>query len=120
MRVFAGSISEIPNDRCVALPGEGAVVARVGEAVVAFENRCLHQESPLAGGIIHNGVLICPLHFWRYRLPAGEHVGGEGTLPHYPVEVIGDEVFVDLPDPAPPLSMREMMLRHAREWERDR
>jgi nitrite reductase/ring-hydroxylating ferredoxin subunit len=120
MRVSAGSISEIPADRCVPVADGAAVMAQVDGAVVAFENRCLHQESPLAGGIIHNGVLICPLHFWRYRLPSGEHAGGEGTLPGYPVEVIDGEVFVDLPDPAPRLSMREMMLQHAREWVRDR
>jgi nitrite reductase/ring-hydroxylating ferredoxin subunit len=118
MKVKVGTVGAVPHTRCIAIEGGGAVVARVGGRIVAFENRCLHQDSPLAGGIVKEGVLTCPLHFWRYRLPEGRHVGGEGDLESYPVEVIDGVVWVEVPDPPPPLSMREMLLRHAREWER--
>lgn len=118
MRVSAGRVDEVPADRCVAVGAGKAIVARVGDEVVAFENRCLHQDSPLAGGRIRHGRLTCPLHFWRYRLPQGEHLGGEGPLTSYPVEILDGEVFVEVPDPEPELSVREMMLRHAREWRR--
>jgi putative hydrolase of the HAD superfamily len=116
MRVGAGPLQDIPSDRCRAVGDGSAVVVRVGGQVVAFQNRCLHQDSPLAGGVVLDGVLICPLHFWRYRLPAGAHVGSGVPLPGYPVEVVDGEVWVEVPDPAPPLSMREMLLKHAREW----
>jgi FMN phosphatase YigB (HAD superfamily)/nitrite reductase/ring-hydroxylating ferredoxin subunit len=104
----------------VAVADGRAIVARTEEGAVAFENRCLHQDSPLAGGQIKNGKLTCPLHFWRYLLPGGEHVGGQGALPAYPVEVIDGQVFVEVPDAEPALSFREQMLRHAAEWEASR
>jgi nitrite reductase/ring-hydroxylating ferredoxin subunit len=115
MRVSAGPIADIPENRCQPVGEGAAIVIRVADRVVAFQNRCLHQNSPLEGGIVLDGFLICPLHFWRYRLPAGRHLSGT-ALPSYPVELTDGEVFVDIPDPAPPISMREMLLKHAREW----
>lgn len=117
MRVALGPLNEIPSDHCVAVGDGRAVVVRSGEEVVAFQNRCLHQNSPLAGGIVLDDVLICPLHFWRYRLPIGIHISG-AQLPSFPVEIVGSEVFVELPEPLPAQSMREMLLAHAREWNR--
>ncbi len=119
MKVAIGPVSDLPVDRCVAVDAGRAIVARVGDRVMAFENRCLHQESPLAGGRIERGKLTCPLHFWRYDAATGRHLGGSGTLPSYPVQIVDGEVFVDLPDPEPKLSMREMLLRHAKEWSRE-
>ncbi|HSJ46675.1 MAG TPA: Rieske 2Fe-2S domain-containing protein [Euzebyales bacterium] len=119
VRVSAGRVEDVPIDRCVAVADGRAVVVRVGDDVVAFPNRCLHQASALAGGRVLSGRLICPMHFWRYHLPDGEHVGGQGRLVSYDVEVVDGEVFVDVPAPAPPRSMREIMLAHARDWTRD-
>lgn len=119
VRVSAGRVVDIPTDRCVAIADGRAIVVRVGDDVLAFRNRCLHQDSPLAGGRVRSGRLTCPMHFWRYRLPQGEHVGGEGRLPPYEVEVVDGEVFVDVPAPAPARSMREILLAHARDWTRD-
>jgi nitrite reductase/ring-hydroxylating ferredoxin subunit len=120
VRTSAGSVESIPTDACVAVAGTKAVVVRVGDQVVAFENRCLHQETPLAGGTVRNGVLICPAHFWRYRLPVGRHIGTGAQLPTYPVEIVDGEAWVDVPDPEPPKSMRERLLEHARTWEAGR
>lgn len=92
------------------------MVVKVEGTVVAFQNRCLHQNSPLAGGVVLDGKLICPMHFWRYGLPVGEHIGSGINLPTYPTELDDGEVWVEVPDPEPPLSMRELLLRHAREW----
>lgn len=119
MQVNAGPVHHIPTDRCVVIADGRAVVVRVGDQIVAFANRCLHQDSPLADGRVSSGRLTCPLHSWRYRLPEGEHVGGQGRLPCYPVEIVGGEVLVDVPDATPLRSIRELMLEHARGWERD-
>lgn len=119
MDVTAGRISDVPDDRCVAIGDGRAVVVRVDDEVVAFPNRCLHQDSELADGRVFDGRLQCPAHFWRYHLPGGEHVGGEGRLQRLPVRVEDGHVVVDLPDPEPVLSMRERLLAHARDWDRD-
>lgn len=116
MRVSAGALEDLPANRCVAVADGRAVVARVGDGAVAFENRCLHQDSPLAGGQIKDSKLTCPLHFWRYRLPSGDHLGRDGTLSSFPVEVVDGQVFIDMPDEGPTLSFRERMLRHAAAW----
>ena len=120
MWVDAGEVGDIPSDRCVAVADGAAIAVRVGDEVVAFENRCLHQQSPLAGARVFGDQFGCPLHFWRYELPTGRHTGNRGTLPSYAVEVVDGRVLVDLPEPEPPMSMRERLLRHAREWNRDR
>ena len=120
MRASAGSVNSIPTDACVAVAGTKAVVVRLGDQVVAFENRCLHQETPLEGGRVSNGVLMCPAHFWRYRLPAGRHIGTGEQLAIYPVDIVEGEAWVEVPEPEPPKSMRERLLEHARSWEAGR
>ena len=99
VRVSAGRLEDVPRDRCVAVAGGAAVLARTGDGVVAFENRCLHQNSELADGLIHNEILICPMHFWRYRLPAGRHMGSKDRLVGFPTELVDGEVWVDVPEP---------------------
>ncbi len=118
MEVRVGRLDDLPVDRCVAIAGGRAIVARVGEEVVAFANRCLHQNSPLAGGRVSEGVLTCPMHFWRYRLPEGSTTGSGARLTSYPVRVRDGEVFVDVPDEHAERSMREILLDHARTWNR--
>lgn len=117
--VDAGPLEAIPTDRCVAVGDGRAVVVRVDDRPVALANRCLHQDSPLEGGLVRGSRLMCPLHFWCYDLPGGAHVGRRGTLTTYPARVEEGRVEVDLPDPAPVLSVRERLLQHAAGWDRD-
>ena len=119
MRIGVGSLADLPTNRCVAVADDRAIVIRLGDRVVAFENRCLHQDSPLAGGWVEGGRLTCPLHFWRYEADTGRHVGSSESLESYVVEIVDGAVYVDVPDPEPKRSMREMLLRHAEEWSRE-
>lgn len=117
--IDAGPIADLPANQCVAIADGRAIVARIGDSVVAFANECLHQASPLAGGLITKDRLVCPLHFWRYDLPEGTHVGTGAPLPSYPVTIEDGHVWVQLPKPPPPRSMREQLLEHAAEWTRE-
>lgn len=119
MRVRVGPIAGVPDDRCLAVADGRAVVVRVGAEVRAYPNRCLHQESPLAGGWVRDGVLSCPLHFWRYDVATGELRSGDGCLEPYPIEYQGDVVHVVLPDEPPARSLREELLERARTYDRD-
>jgi nitrite reductase (NADH) small subunit len=119
MQVDLGPADDVPTDRAVAVADGRAVAVRVGSEVRVFANRCLHQASPLAGALVQRGTLSCPLHFWRYTLPEGRHVGGSGCLETFPTHVIAGRVVVEVPDPAPARSVREQLLAHARSWERD-
>lgn len=113
-----GPLAGVPTDACVAVGDGVAVVVRVGDEVCAYRNRCAHQDSPLAGGIVRDGVLSCPLHFWRYRAATGELIGTRRRLERFPVEVIDGEVVVDLPDAPMPISLRDQLLARARDYDR--
>lgn len=108
-----------PRERATAVAGGRAVLVRVGNEIFAYRNECLHQASPLKGGLVKDGVLTCPLHFWRYEADTGAKCGDPSLrLESYPVEVVDGIVRVTLPDPPPDRSMRETLLAHAKEWDR--
>ena len=117
-------LDELPPNEAVAVADGRAVVVRVGDDVQAFVNRCLHQDLPLAGAHVADGVLICPHHFWRYELPDGRLCSGADStacLTAVDVEIDGGDVVVDLPWPPPPEpgSLREHLLARAETWNRD-
>lgn len=118
MRVELGPVAEIAEDRCQAVGDGSAVVFRVGDDIRVFSSRCLHQDSSLDGGWIRDGVLSCPLHFWRYDIADGGHIGTSAPvgLEQYPVTIVDGHGFVELPEPEPPRSFREQQLAHAAEW----
>ncbi|KFB73434.1 MAG: Toluene-4-sulfonate monooxygenase system iron-sulfur subunit TsaM1 [Candidatus Accumulibacter phosphatis] len=35
-------------------------------APTVLRDRCLHRHAPLSAGVLHNGLLSCPYHGWRY------------------------------------------------------
>lgn len=122
MLVDAGRLDDLPTDRCVPIADGRAIVVRTDGAVIAFANRCLHQESPLEGGWVRAGVLTCPLHFWRYRVDDGSLVGG-GTgdaLDRFPVTIADGDITVELPDPPPATTLRDQLLARARTYDRAR
>ena len=91
---------------CLALAdGEPAAVRDV----------CAHRETALSGGIVRDGILTCPGHFWRYDLRTGQCLGRPDQVVSYPCRVTGEWVEVLIPDPSPAMSMREMLLAAARE-----
>jgi nitrite reductase/ring-hydroxylating ferredoxin subunit len=99
--------------------GVAVAVFEVEGELVAFDDRCLHRGGSLSSGLVLGAVVTCPEHWWRYDLRTGERLGSPGLcLRRYPVVREGDAVLVGIP-PAPPVtSIREALLRHAREWER--
>ncbi len=119
LTVSAGPVEDLPTNSCVEIDDGRAVVVRVGDRAYAYRNECLHRASRLAGGLVKDGVITCPLHFWRYEADTGAKCGEpELQLDSYPVRIESGTVLVDLPEPEPPRSMREVMLEHAREWDR--
>ena len=68
--------------------------------VYACNNRCPHEGYPLREGDLDDQcILTCNWHNWKFDLQSGRNLyGGEG-LRTYPVEVRGDEVWIDLANP---------------------
>ena len=85
---------------CKRVAGFGQVaVARLGDdEYVAFDPHCPHAKGPLVEGRLHEGVVICPWHFFRFDLRTGEVPGAKSILKlrRFPATVSGGEVLVDL------------------------
>lgn len=118
-RVAIGPIESIPTTECIAVADGVAVAVRVGDEVCAYRNRCLHQDAPLAGGWVRQGVLSCPLHFWRYDVATGTVINGSSHLDRYAVEIVDGTAYVEVPVAPPRRSLRDELLERARTYDRD-
>ncbi|HXF56775.1 MAG TPA: Rieske (2Fe-2S) protein [Actinomycetota bacterium] len=107
-------------DRRPRLPSVGdrtVAVFNVDGTLHALDGRCLHRGGPLAEGLVRDAVVTCPWHWWRYDLRTGERLGAPWLrLRRHPVRVEDGQILVEVPPPEPPVSVRELLLRHAASW----
>jgi nitrite reductase/ring-hydroxylating ferredoxin subunit len=104
------------RDPARAVFGDLAVCLVLADgAPFAVRDACAHRETALSGGIVRDGILTCPGHFWRYDLRTGQCLNRPDHVPSYPCRVTGGWVEVLVPDPAPAMSMRQMLLAAARQ-----
>lgn len=62
----------------------------------ATDNQCPHMGYPLTRGRVRNGVLTCDWHGWSYDMKGGGcFTGGCDDLATFPVEVRGNEIYID-------------------------
>ncbi len=93
------------------------VVARGKSDYVALLDRCPHRDVALSGGIVRDGTLMCPGHFWRFDLHTGARTDAGGapefSATVYPTRVVDGWVQARIPPPVERLSMREWLLAEA-------
>ena len=85
---------ELDDDAAVAL-------VRSGDGdVYAVKDMCTHEEWPLSDGWVEDTEIECSLHGSRFDLASGNPDSPPALVPvrTYPVQVVGDDVLVDLPD----------------------
>ena len=103
-------VGESGQDRdrvCVVQTGEGEYVALL--------DRCPHRDIALSGGIVKDGTLVCPGHFWRFDLRTGERTDlPECGATVYPTRVVDGWVEAMLSPVEPRQSIREWLLEQAR------
>ena len=112
------SLDDVMRDGRVTTSSEGTdvLVAFIDGQVVAYEDACGHRGNSLAEGVVRDCIVTCPAHLWRYDLRTGERHDSPGSrLMRFSLEIIGDEIVVDVPPPAPTLSIRQALLAAARE-----
>lgn len=98
-------------------PATEVAVFNVDGELYAVDGACPHRGGPLAEGVVRDGVVTCPLHWFRYDLRTGRHVGERGLrLTCYPLRVVGGVVEVLVPPAPPEMSLRERLLAAGREW----
>ncbi|WP_426158393.1 FAD-dependent oxidoreductase [Pseudomonas sp. TSRC2-2] len=102
-------LSDVPQDRGLQVEiGDCKIVLlRANGELRAFQGQCPHAGAPLAEGALCHGRLICPWHKAAYRAEDGGlcEPPSLDSLKRYPLELRGDDVWVDdqpLPDPHTP------------------
>jgi nitrite reductase/ring-hydroxylating ferredoxin subunit len=101
--------------RRVEHDGQAVCVSLADGQPHAIDDRCPHRGIALSGGLVRDGVITCPGHFRRFDLRTGRCIGQPGVaVRSYPCAVVDGWVKVDLGTAPPRLSMRDILLAHAR------
>ncbi len=99
---LAATLSTLDDGGCKVFRVSGRQIAvfRRGARFYACNNRCPHEGFPLSEGDLDGDcVLTCNWHNWKFNLESGENLYGGDRLPVYPVELRGDEIWIDLAEP---------------------
>jgi len=95
MDIAPGQIREIQLD------GTTIALANVGGQFHALSNTCLHRGGPLGQGSLQGTIVTCPWHGWTFDVTSGKVLGNQSAgVERYPVELRGEDVYVDLGAPA--------------------
>jgi nitrite reductase/ring-hydroxylating ferredoxin subunit len=78
------------------IDGTAVVVARIGDVVRAFEDRCPHLGVALSEGRLEDGVLTCGGHHYEFDVASGRGLNPRTVrLRCFRVAIDGDDVLVD-------------------------
>ena len=97
--VFAAKQSDLQTRGCITTQVDDHTVAlfAYGAHIYAIDNRCPHMGFPLHEGSVKDGILTCHWHHARFDLTSG------GTFDlfaddvrAFPVELRGDEIWIDV------------------------
>lgn len=93
--------------------GRAYLVLDLGDRVVVTDALCPHKNNPLAEGLVRDGCLVCPGHWYAFDLDTGAcRTARETALAvHRVVEV--DGMLVAEVDVTPELSWSERLRAHA-------
>jgi len=95
--------------------GRCFAVFEVSGDLVVTDGACPHKGGPLAEGLVRDGVVTCPWHWYSYELATGRCRTAAGyELRRYPVVMVGGQPHVALPAAAPARSWSQILREHAR------
>jgi nitrite reductase/ring-hydroxylating ferredoxin subunit len=101
-RKRAASLEELEAKGRLVVGVDGHTICLLveGGEVYAVDNRCPHMGFPLHRGSVADGILTCHWHHARFDLcTGGTFDQWADELRRFPVEVDGDDVYVDLTPP---------------------
>lgn len=74
-----------------------AVFRTSNDEIHAVRDKCPHRGGPLSQGIVHGGLVTCPLHNWKIDLATGEAVlPDKGCARAYATKVEDGRIFLKL------------------------
>ncbi|MBI3637490.1 MAG: Rieske 2Fe-2S domain-containing protein [Candidatus Rokubacteria bacterium] len=87
--------------RLVEANGRRVALARVGDAVYALDDTCVHSGGPLSEGKQSGARLACPWHGWSYDVKTGACLlpahAKDKRVATYSVRVDGDDLWLTVP-----------------------
>jgi nitrite reductase/ring-hydroxylating ferredoxin subunit len=98
--VRIGLLTQLPPGTATHfITGEEAIaVCNVGGHLYAMDGICPHSGGPLGHGALDGHMLSCPFHGWAFDCRTGaSDVSDMFQVATYPVTLIGDDIFVELP-----------------------
>ncbi len=105
--VFVAKVGDIPEggNTLVEVNNRDVAVFLVGGHYYAIDDLCPHAGASLSGGPVEDGIVTCPWHYWRFRLSDGAWADNPRVKTGwYPVRVVGDEIWLDVPEKTVPVS----------------
>ncbi len=94
--------SDVERDgmKLVRKNGRQVLLIATSGKLFAIANRCPHEGYPLSEGTLGSDcVLTCNWHNWKFDLKSGSALIGRDPVRTYPIEMRGEEIFLDLADP---------------------
>lgn len=93
--------SNLSTETGLAVQIKGRLIALFinGDKVCAIDDCCPHMGGPLSEGSVHEGIVICPWHAWRFRITDGTWADAPsaGTrVQTYESKVDGDTVYINV------------------------
>ena len=96
--------------------GRSYAVFSVDGELHVTDGACPHNGGPLTEGLVRDGVVTCPWHWYSYELATGRCRTAAGyELRRYPVVLVGGQPHAALPAPEPARSWSEILRAHARQ-----
>lgn len=95
--------SDVSIDRAknVTLNGVEVAIFQTSSGYVARSGVCKHNAFKFELCEVNGDVVRCPLHGWTYKISTGKGIKPSWTcLEQYPLEERGEELWVDVNDPA--------------------
>lgn len=113
--ITVAKVEEIPPGQTLMVHVGQYLILLVNDqgALYALQGLCGHQNLPLAGGKVWQGVLDCPWHHFQYDIRTGENLYPQRVYPlnalprlskqicplrTYPVRVVNEDLQVEVPE----------------------
>jgi nitrite reductase [NAD(P)H] small subunit len=97
----------------VAHEGRSYLVLDLGDRLVVTDATCPHKQNPLSAGLLRDGCLVCPGHWYAFDLTTGAcRNAAEVDLPLHPVMEEDGMLYAEV-QIEPQLSWSERLRAHA-------
>ena len=94
-------LADLPSGskKIVEVHGYEIALFHWDQRIFATTNICPHNGGSLGAGLLEEGTIVCPLHFWKFDLMTGKSLNQPAyRLEIYKVEVGGGWIYLDIPD----------------------